>query len=197
MTNIYIIRHGQTDSNVKNTYLGKTDIPLNDEGLKQARTAAERMADIRFDVVYSSPLMRAVQTAQELVRGRNLNIILNSGFEERNYGLFDNLTMEEIAQSYPTQHGAWLADWLNYTVPEGESAARVHKRTHDALKRAINNHKDENIAIVTHLGAARHMIANLLLLRLEDTYRFSLDNCKAAHIVIDDNNCPILKGLNV
>ena len=177
--------------------MGKTDIPLNDSGIQQAKDVAKRFSDIKFDVVYSSPLMRAVQTAQELVHGRNLNIILNSGFEERNYGLFDNLTIEEIAQKYPSEYSAWQADWFYYKVPDGESAQTVHNRTHDALKKAIANHSGTNIAIVTHLGAARHMIANLLLLRPEDTYRFSLDNCKAAHIVIDDDNRPILRGLNV
>lgn len=197
MTNIYIIRHGQTDSNIKNTYLGKSDIPLNDFGAEQAKNVAARFSDIKFDVVYSSPLMRAVQTAQEMVRGRNLNIILNSGFEERNYGLFDNLTIDEIAEKYPTEYRAWRSDWLHYRVPDGESAEEVHNRTHDALKKAISHHKGKNIAIITHLGAARHMIANLLMLRLEDTYRFSIDNCKAVHIVIDDDNCPVLKGLNV
>lgn len=197
MTTIYIIRHGQTDSNVKNTYLGKTDIPLNAEGIRQAKEAAARFAEVRFDVIYSSPLIRAVQTAQEISENRGLNIVLNSGVEERNYGLFDNLTMEQIKQKYPDEHKKWHDDWFGYAPLEGESAAQVHKRTGEAMDRITEHYIGKTVAVVTHLGAARHMIANLLRLKLEDTYKFALDNCKAAVVTIDDNDRRILRELNV
>ena len=197
MLNLYIIRHGQTDSNLKNTYLGKTDIPLNDTGIQQAKAAAVRFSDVEFDVIYSSPLIRAVQTAQEIADKRGLNIRLNYGIAERDYGVFDNLTMQEIEEKYPEEHSEWMRNWFDYVVPEGESAAGVHKRTGEAMDRITENYKDKNIALVTHLGAARHMIANLLQLRLEDTYRFALDNCKAAVITIDDDNRRTLIGLNI
>lgn len=197
MTTIYIIRHGQTDSNVKNTYLGKTDIPLNDEGVRQAREAAARFAEVKFDVIYSSPLIRAVQTAQEISKDRGLNIVLNSGVEERNYGLFDNLTMEQIKQNYPDEHKKWHDNWFGYAPAEGESAAQVHKRTGEAMDRIIEHYNGKIVAVVTHLGAARHMIANLLKLKLEDTYKFALDNGKAAVITIDDDDRRILRELNV
>jgi broad specificity phosphatase PhoE len=140
--------------------------------------------------------MRAVQTAQEIVEGRGLNIILNYGLEERNYGLFDNLTMQEIKEQYPKEHSQWMADWLGYTVPDGESAAQVHKRTGEAMEHILESCTDKTVALVTHLGAARHMIANLLNLRLEDTYRFALSNCRAAVITADGDN-RILKALNI
>ncbi len=197
MTNVYIIRHGQTDSNLKNTYLGKTDISLNETGIQQAKDAAARFKEIDFDVIYSSPLMRAVQTAQEIAVGRNLNIVLNSGIEERNYGIFDNLTMEQIKTQYPSEHKIWHNDWFGYVVPGGESAAQVHSRTGEAMEKVTEHYKGKNIALVTHLGAARHMIANLLRLTLEDTYKFALDNCRAAVIRIDDDDRRILTALNI
>lgn len=196
MTTVYIIRHGQTNSNIKSTYLGKTDIPLNEDGMSQSREAAMRLKG-KFDVLYSSPLLRAVSTAEAFSDRHSLRIILNSAIEERNYGIFDDMTMEEIQAKYPEEHKLWREDWFGYAPPEGESAKQVHERVGNALERIISNNKGKKILVVTHLGAARHMIASLLQMRLEDTYKFALDNARAAVITIDDENRRILMGLNV
>lgn len=198
MTEIYLLRHGQTDSNMRSTYLGHTDISLNDNGLKQAKKAANMLSKIQFDVVYTSPLTRAIQTAQEVTKYyRNIPLKMSYDVQERDYGIFDDLTMSEIINTYPTQHHDWKCNWLDYQIPDGESATNVQKRVDEFFEKTLKTHQNQKVLIVTHLGVARHMISSLLKLNCIDSFHFWLENGKYAHISVDDENFGILKELNI
>ena len=81
---IYVIRHGQTELNSRGVLQGRSDRPLNETGIAQARAAAERLRDIRFDRVYTSPLVRAVQTAQILAP--DITPVIDARLIEMDYG---------------------------------------------------------------------------------------------------------------
>lgn len=197
MITIYIIRHGQTDSNVRNTYLGHTDIPLNDVGIQQAKEASEKLKNIKFDAIYSSPLIRAMQTAQIITKPhKDIPITMSYGVKERDYGLFDDLTIDEIIDKYPNEHSGWLNNWIEYKIPNGESAIDVHNRSSKTLDKIIQTYPDATVGIVSHLGTTRHMIAYLLGLSVKDSWHFALDNCRCA-VIKYENRHGILTALNL
>lgn len=196
MTRLYIIRHGQTDSNVRSTYLGHTDIELNSVGLEQAQLLAERLSDIHFDALYTSPLIRAVQTAEAIAKKqKNLFMTMNYGLIERDFGIWDNLTYDEIVSKSPAESREWFSNWVDYEIPDGESARTVHNRVGKTLDKIIENNPDKNVLIVSHLGVIRHMIAYLLKMDIADSWCFTADNCSVS-IIETGNDRALVKGLN-
>lgn len=198
MTNIYIIRHGETDSNIRHTCLGHKDVPLNENGIKQAEELAERLKELKIDIVYSSPLNRAIETINPTAaRGICAPVTMSFALIERDFGIWDDMTFEEIEARYPAEFKAWHEDWTGYKIPEGESSEEVQSRINVFMKKIIDNHRGKNIAVVTHLGTARHIISHLLGLSTAQSWLFTLDNGRYAAIELDDDNKPLLKGLNL
>ena len=197
LTNIYIIRHGETDSNIRHSCVGHKDVPLNENGISQAKLLSERLSDVKFDIIYSSPLNRAIDTINPTVIHQGVPVTLSYALIERDFGDWDDMTLEEIKEAYPHEYRAWNERWSEYRVPNGESGEDVQKRVNAFLKRLINSHKDQTIALVTHLGTARHFISGLLGLTTDQSWLFTLDNAKYAHIRVYDNNKSLLKGLNL
>ena len=93
---IYIIRHGKTAMNHANLLQGRSDIPLNEEGIRQAREAADRLRDIRFDYVFTSPLGRAVETAEIVVPG--LEPVVDELLIEMDYGPFEGTDLTHLPE---------------------------------------------------------------------------------------------------
>ena len=88
---LYIIRHGKTDWNERHKIQGRTDIPLNDEGRAMAEEAREEYKDVNFDVVFCSPLVRAKETAEILLKGRNLPINIDDRLMEMSFGEYEGI----------------------------------------------------------------------------------------------------------
>ena len=196
MTTLYIVRHGETDSNVAHTCLGHKDVPLNAAGVEQARELAEKYRGIPIDAVYSSPLKRAVDTAEGVAEIKSLKIKLNYGLIERDFGGWDDMTFAEIESKYPHEYAEWQENWTGFKIPGGESSDEAQKRISDATDRIIAANAGKSVLIVTHLGTARHIISHVLGLTTEQSWRFTLDNAKTARIVINGNE-RILTGLNI
>ena len=88
---LYITRHGKTDWNSKHKLQGRTDIPLNDEGRKMAEQAAEEYSNIHLDVCYCSPLLRAKETAEIMLKNRNVPIICDERLVEMCFGKYEGV----------------------------------------------------------------------------------------------------------
>lgn len=196
MIRLYVVRHGETESNIRGTCIGQKDVPLTEKGREQAVSLGERLKEVRFDTVYTSPLKRAEDTLFEVIKGNDVKIIQSYDLIERDYGIFDDMTYSEIEAAYPDEYGKWKADWIYYKIPGGESSADVQKRIDRAVDRIIENEDGKTVLIVTHLGAARHIISHVLGFSIEDSWRFTLDNAHAAVFEID--KCKrLLTGLNI
>ena len=194
MTTVYIIRHGETDSNIRHTCVGHKDVELNENGIKLAQELCERLSDIKLDAIYSSPLSRAVSTITPYGKAP---VIMNFALIERDYGDWDDMTFEEIEAAYPDEYAKWFSNWIGYEIPNGESSAQVQSRVNDFMDKIISNHKDGSVAVVTHLGTARHIISHLLNLTPEQSWLFTFENAKYAVIEVDDDGNGLLKGLNL
>ena len=115
---------------------------------------------------------------------------------ERNYGDWDDLTFEEIEAQDPEGYRAWQENWIDYVIPNGESAAQTQARIDTFLENVQKSNPQGNVLIMTHLGTARHIISKLLGLTAEQSWLFALDNAKYA-LIETDGDKSVLKGLNL
>ena len=151
---IYIIRHGKTELNKANVLQGRSNYPLNDEGIKQAQNAADMLKDIQFDYVFSSPLIRAVQTAEIVVP--NKRITLYDRLIEMDYGRHEGTDLKNM----PEEIRVFFSDFVHNPAPESmEQLSEVLKRTGEFLDdiKSISG----NILISTHAIAMKGILENL------------------------------------
>ncbi len=196
ITEIYIIRHGETDSNLRSTCLGRKDAPLNAHGVEQAAELTKRFADIAIDAVYSSPLIRVRSTIDGVARTHGLEVKIAEELCERDYGDWDDLTFAEIEKRFPELYREWHRDWHGYTVPNGESDRDVRARVERICDRILTAERDKTVVIASHLGTSRHIIAYLLGMSIEASRAFWVNNCGAAHIHIGNKGLAVLQSLN-
>jgi len=151
-TRICIIRHGETEWNVEKRIQGHTDVPLNETGRAQALAMAFNAAHQRFHAVYSSDLVRAVETAQVLAQREDLAVTLLPQLRERHYGLFQGMTAAQGAALYPAAYAHYVARDLNYDFETGESLRRFAERVADGIDWLVRHHRGQTIAAVSHGG---------------------------------------------
>lgn len=187
--NIYLVRHGETVSNVSGAYCGITDVPLTDKGFEQTKKTAEYLRCIKADRIYSSPLSRARNLSDMIGE----NIIFDKHICERNFGIWEGLLYEDICSKYPAEVQCWNDDWINYRISGGESCADVEKRCRSFLDDILNSNTD--CIVVTHSGIIRNIITLLFSMKTEDVWRFKIDNGSVTHIQITDGYA-VLCSLN-
>lgn len=148
---IYVTRHGQTDYNKKRIMQGRSDIPLNDVGIAQAKARRESIGDIKFDAVYASPLIRAVKTAQIIGNVDEKDIIIDDRIIEANFGKY------ELLDYYKTgipMMAYWTFPEL-FPAPEGvETVEQMRDRTASFL-RELEKKDYENVLVACHGGIIR------------------------------------------
>jgi len=151
-TKLIIIRHGETVWNVEGKKQGQFDSPLTSLGIKQAKALAQRLTEDSFTALYASDLGRAYKTAEYIAARANHEIFPEPGLRERNFGIFQGLTDEQIKNKYPAEYHSHLADTVNYRIPEGESLRQFYERGTACLENLTARHAGEIIAVVTHGG---------------------------------------------
>lgn len=199
MLELLFVRHGEINSNKKGTYCGWTDTELNKNGISQAQAAAGRLLSLGMapERIYSSPLIRARQTAEIINRNYRLEIQCSESLKERNFGIWEDLTYSDICCRYPEERLMWENDWVNYCITDGESAAQVLQRVNSFIQSLIKENKSGRILLVTHLGCIQSALAHLLGLPPEGFWRFRIDNCGIARLLVNDEGYAYLTGLNL
>ena len=164
---IILIRHGETAWNAERRLQGHLDIPLNAEGERQARLLAGALAAEPIDLIFSSDLQRARQTAQAVATLRGMPLQIEPGLRERCYGGFEGLLYSEIEQRFPAEFAAWQARDVDAILPTGkncgESFRQFYARATTAILGLAQAHAGQTIAMVAHGGV------------LECAYRMALD----------------------
>lgn len=161
MSRLVIWRHGQTVWNLQNRIQGQTDVDLDDTGRSQAAVAAALLAAEPIDLLVSSDLRRAGDTAGALAALTGLPVEVDNRLREREYGEWEGLTHEQIRARWPEQFQRWKAGG---PVPECgvEDADEVAKRVGAALMDAVDRARDGTVVVVSHGGAARQGIGAVL-----------------------------------
>lgn len=157
---LYLIRHGRQDSSLCNV-----NVPLSEVGRKQAELLGKRLQNYEIDALYSSDLIRAVETAEIVNQYLNLEHKIEPDMKEMSFGDLEGLTDEEIVRDYGEfiKERRMMKSDLAY--PNGENGAMVFRRAYPALRNIIRECQEknaENVVIVTHGGLIRAMLAGIL-----------------------------------
>lgn len=153
MTELLLIRHGETDFNRQLRFQGHVDVPLNETGLAQARRLAERLADEPLDAVVSSDLQRARATAEPLLQRRGASARFDPLWREQAFGVLEGLEVPSVRLSHPDLWAAWSRHDADQAPPGGESNRRFHARVMQALRGLAAAHAPAKaIVVFTHGG---------------------------------------------
>lgn len=162
---IYMIRHGETDWNIVKRLQGRSDIPLNEEGRRLARVTAKALEEVPFARIYTSPLLRAKETAQIIKGNRNIPFIEEERLQEISFGIYEGFYCAEEHYTIPAP------DFINffkkpesYIAPEGaEAIETLCKRTTDFLQELVHTteYQNENILLSTHGAALRGLLSTI------------------------------------
>jgi broad specificity phosphatase PhoE len=181
---LYIARHGETDWNVQHKLQGMTDIPLNDNGRRQAAALAESLKGVRLDAIYSSTLSRSRDTART-VAGTSMTVKSLDGLRERNYGHFQGGSDTE--PDYVKRMNVW-----DDRLDDGESLNQLLARARDSLAQIRREHPSGNVLIVAHRITNQMMLRALLDLTPDQTVKITQDNDEVYLVEFDPGAKPRL-----
>lgn len=153
MTELIVIRHGETDWNRQHRFQGQIDVPLNATGLAQAGRLAERLADEPIDLLVASDLQRARSTAEQLALRRGQAVAVQPLWREQGFGVLEGLDVTTIRRQHRDLWDQWVRHEADYALPGGgESNRAFYERVMQALRATANAHAGARIAVVTHGG---------------------------------------------
>ena len=209
VTTLYLIRHGATEGSETKRYKGSIDVPLSENGQRQMEQVAKYLnrpykSDTAYNglnAVYTSPLSRALKSAEIIAEPHGLNPIVIEGLRERSFGIWEGMTFTEIKEKYPQEFEAWAGNPLRYSPIDGESTIEVRERAISALNKIIDNHNcngiqdagyriqdkknhescimklasSSSIAVVAHGGVNRIILCHILGIPLENIFRIYLN----------------------
>ncbi len=177
MTEILLVRHGQTDWNLEGRIQGHSDIPLNSTGISQSEVLAESIKHDPFDAVFSSDLSRAMQTAQIISARLRVPLYCDSRLREVNHGAWEGMLIKVVRDTHQDAYAAFRNDQPGACPPGGETLQEAILRMETAVARAAASYPEGRIVLVSHgLSLA------LLRCRLNDaplslSHQYGLDNC--------------------
>ncbi|HBG91912.1 MAG: hypothetical protein A3J81_02975 [Nitrospirae bacterium RIFOXYB2_FULL_43_5] len=229
VTTLYLIRHGATEGSETKRYKGSIDVPLSENGQRQMEQVAKYLnrpykSDTAYNglnAVYTSPLSRALKSAEIIAEPHGLNPIVIEGLRERSFGIWEGMTFTEIKEKYPQEFEAWAGNPLRYSPIDGESTIEVRERAISALNKIIDNHNcngiqdagyriqdkknhescimklasSSSIAVVAHGGVNRIILCHIMGIPLENIFRIEQDFA-AVNIIEFWEKYPVVKLLN-
>lgn len=192
MLEIILVRHGETAYNAAETFRGRADVPLNETGLKQAALLGDYLADEKIDVVYSSPLQRAVQTAEAVASPHRLKVKLAENLNDIDCGRWEGLTLEEVQVKYEEEYQDWVDTPEQVKIPGGESLADVRNRVTPFIKDAVTRRREGKIVLVAHRAVNKVLICALLGLDNSMFWSFKLDTGAVSRFSFDGNRTAMI-----
>lgn len=171
---LYVVRHGQTRANREHRYLGALEADLTDVGRQQAE-ALKALLPAEIDVLISSPLLRAQQTAEILNKTLGLPLRLDAHFRERNVGVFEGLTQAEAQARYPLLWARNITRQWHEAPDGGETIAEVVERVRLGLNGLVERHAGGTVVLVAH-GFVGKTVRALVRGDFSDFFDWQLEN---------------------
>lgn len=194
-TTTLLLRHGQTDMSVQGRFAGRSDIPLTSTGARQAIAVADRLAGRGVNLVVSSPLSRARDTAQAVANAAAAPLIVDDDLAETDFGEWEGLTFATVMARWPAQLTAWQAD-AEVAPPGGESFAAVAARVNGALDRVLASHGGQKIVVVSHVTPIKTLVCRALLAPPAAMFRMHLDVASLSEAAWFADGPALLRSLN-
>jgi len=160
MKKLILIRHGETDYTLQRKYCGHENVALNATGIEQAKYLRSKLKNIKIDMLFSSDLKRAFQTAKIAFPKRI--ILKRRGLREINFGQFSGLTFEEANKSYPKIYSTWLNNPIKAKIPNGENFSDFAERIERCFKAVLRQNSKKTVVLVSHGGPIRIIILKIL-----------------------------------
>ncbi len=167
---IYITRHGETEWNKLNKVIGLTDMELTAHGIEQAKQLAEKIGDCGIDLIISSPLKRAYETARICAEKYGIPLISDNRLIEQNYGIYEGADRKDPR---------FLANKRNfaYRYPNGESMMQMAYRTYSLIEEIREKHHNKTVLLVSHGGVCRVIRTYFTDMTNEEFTGYSMENC--------------------
>lgn len=183
-TRLFLARHGATQLTAENRFSGAVGVDLSEEGRRQARRLAERLADDALTAVYCSPLSRTVETAELLARPHGLTPLRRDGLREISHGRWEGLTRDEVEERFGDEYASWEADPFTFAPEGGESGLAVLARALPVIREIVLAHEGKNVLVVSHKATLRLLLSSLLGFDARG-YRDRLEQSPACLNVLD------------
>jgi probable phosphoglycerate mutase len=178
MTTIILVRHGQTAWNREERFRGRADVPLDEYGIRQAEATGRRVAaEWRPVAIYSSPLSRAVQTAEAIAAPFNLSVNIQPSLVDIDYGDWQGLSTDEVHQKWPSTLDGWYNAPQLIRIPGGETLDDLRKRAMETITSLAAQHSSETIVLVGHTVINRIILLGVLGLGNERFWHIRQETC--------------------
>lgn len=150
-TVIYLTRHGQTLWNIEKRLQGRGNSPLTEEGIERAKELRDRIKDIHIDIIYSSPIERALTTANIIKGDKSIEVITDDGLMEMCFGDYEGKITDEVMKENPNWDISLIMKGnTELTAPNGENLAEVRDRVARSMNKIIEKNRGKTILIVAH-----------------------------------------------
>ncbi len=171
---IYLVRHCEPDLPKQSSIcLGRKDLPLSNKGLKQAENLRIFFSKLNIEVVYSSPLVRALKTA-EIISNGDIQCEIVDNFTELDVGKWDGMSFDEIKEKYPKEYEERGKNFDTYIIEEGESLLACKDRALKAFSKVVNESKG-NIAVISHAGVIRTILSDIMNISIKESFSYKLE----------------------
>ena len=186
---IIFLRHGQAENNTKKILAGRTPgVNLTEEGKKQAEQAGKMLQSLNVSAIYSSPIDRAVQTAEIIKKHCNIEFKTDDRLIELNMGQFTMMPYQEIFNKHGNVFLKFYSGSEEVSENGVETFTEVKKRINEMVNFVINKHKNENVVLVTHMDPIKAMIGRVLKLKPEVLFELIIANASLSIIKNHDQN---------
>jgi phosphoserine phosphatase len=185
-TSIYLVRHGQTAWNREEIFRGRSDIPLDETGLKQAAAAGQALKEIELEAIYSSPLRRAYQTAEGIASFHNLPVQPLAAITDMSFGRWEGRSVQDIRGSEQALFRQWREEPHLLQIPGGETLDQVGVRAMAALQELVQSHADKTFLLVSHRVVNRVLLCGVL--GIDNSHFWQIDQDAVAINVIHYGN---------
>jgi broad specificity phosphatase PhoE len=196
MTDILLVRHGESEANRDGRYAGRSETSLSAAGRRQAQLLASRLAQLSLDVIYSGPLSRCTATAGEIAARCTLQVRVQDQFTEIDLGPWEGQSRDDIAKRHPEDWAVWRSAPGDLRVPGIEDLRAVAARTVSGLLAVAREHGGQRVAVVTHEAVIRVAVLHCLGADTASFRRLSVDTCSLTWLELVGERFARIRTLN-
>ncbi len=174
---IFVVRHGESEGNRDNKFRGRTDFPLTERGRSQAEETGKELTKFgKFDVIFTSPLIRAKETAEIISKFLKTNVIPVEELNNIKLGEWEGKSKNFIKENYPEEWRLWITEPEKLKIKNGEEIDHIRERTMKWIRKTVEENY-ERILIVTHRAVIKPMLAGILDVNPPYFWKFHIDTC--------------------
>ena len=186
MTQLILVRHGQTEWNAGGRYQGQSDVALSELGRRQASLLAKRFPSQHLDAIYASDLVRARETAECVGKTFGVSVQPEKAFRELSFGDWEGLTYQEISSRWPEEAGKLFTAPDELSIPNGETFQELQKRALEKIAEICETHNNQTVGIFAHGAINKTILAGLMHIPLHYLWSLRQDNTAVNILRLED-----------